>query len=181
MRQLYAQTSMRLVTQNVRGLTPEKLEMIIHTMKDRGIHAAALQEAWAAVPSGRDNDETDGFLIIWHGETVRPCNRGRLGIVIILSPVARLAWEARGELMRKDRVGRVMTVDLALEGPRTLRLGSAYSPATGASSDKRQAFTAKWRGIRREVSRARIPLTLNPRKKALRSRMHGRKEPPCKQ
>ena len=56
MRQLYAQTSMRLVTQNVRGLTPEKLEMIIHTMKDRGIHAAALQEAWAAVPSGRDNE-----------------------------------------------------------------------------------------------------------------------------
>ena len=41
-------TSMRLVAQNVRGLTPEKLEMIIHTMKDRGIHAAALQEAWAA-------------------------------------------------------------------------------------------------------------------------------------
>ena len=131
---------MRLVTQNVRGLTPEKLEMIIHTMKDRGIHAAALQEAWAAVPSGRVNDETDGFLIIWHGETVRPCNRGRLGIVIILSPVARLAWEARGELMRKDRVGRVMTVDLALEGQQTLRLGSAYFPTTGASSDERQAF-----------------------------------------
>jgi exonuclease III len=140
MRQLYAQTSMRLVTQNVRGLTPEKLEMIIHIMKDRGIHAAALQEAWAAVPSGRDNDETDGFLIIWHGETVRPCNRGRLGIVIILSPVARLAWEARGELVRKDREGRVMTVDLALEGQRTLRLGSAYFPTTGASSDERQAF-----------------------------------------
>ena len=140
MRQLFAQTSMRLVTQNVRGLTPEKLEMIIHTMKDRGIHAAALQEAWAAVPSGRDNNETDGFLIIWHGEIVRPCNRGRLGIVIILSPVARLAWEARGELMRKDRVGRVMTVDLALEGQRTLRLGSAYFPTTGTSSDERQAF-----------------------------------------
>ena len=96
MRQLYAQTSMRLVTQDVRGLTPEKLEMInIHTVKDRGIHAAALQEAWAVVPSRRDNDETDGFLFIWHGETVRPCNCGRLGIVIILSPVARLAWEAR--------------------------------------------------------------------------------------
>ena len=55
---------MRLVTQNVRGLTPEKLEMIIHTMKDRGIHAAALQETWAVVPSGHDNDEIDGFLII---------------------------------------------------------------------------------------------------------------------
>ena len=80
MRQLFAQTSMRFVTQNVRGLTPEKLDMIIHTIKHRGIHAAALQEAWAAVPSGRDNDETDDFLIIWHGETVRPCNRGRLGI-----------------------------------------------------------------------------------------------------
>ena len=94
MRQLYAQTSMRLVTQNVRGLTLEKLEMIINTMKDRGIHAAALQEAWAAVLSGRDNDETDGFLITWHGETVRPCNRGRLGIVIILSPVEPRAYSA---------------------------------------------------------------------------------------
>ena len=123
---------MRLVTQNVRGLTNEKLEMIIHTMKDRGIHAAALQETWAAVPSGRDNEEIDGFLIIWHGETVRSCTRGRLGVVIILSPVARLAWEAGGELVRRDREGRVMTVDLALEGKRALRLDSAYSPNTGA-------------------------------------------------
>jgi hypothetical protein len=114
--------------------------MIIHTMKDRGIHAAALQETWAAVPPGRDNDEIDGFLVIRHGETVRSCNRGRLGVVIILSPIARLAWEARGELVRKDREGRVMAVDLALEGHRTLRLGSACSPATGASSDEGQAF-----------------------------------------
>ena len=103
MRQLYAQTSMRLVTQNVRGLTNEKLEMIIHTMKDRWIHAAALQETWAAEPSGRDNEVIGGFLIIWHGETVRSCTRGRLGVVIILSPVARLAWEAGGELVRRDR------------------------------------------------------------------------------
>ena len=42
--------------------------------------------------------------------------------------------------MRKDREGRVMTVDLALEGQRTLRLGSAYFPTTGASSDERHAF-----------------------------------------
>ena len=97
--------------------------MIIHTMKDRGIHAAALQETWAVVPSGRDNDETGDFLLIWHGETVRPCNRGRMGIVIIPSPVARLSWEAWGELVRKDREGRVMTVDLALEDQWTLRLG----------------------------------------------------------
>ena len=47
---------MRLETKNVRGFTPEKLEMIIHTMEDRGIHAAALQKAWAAVSSGRDNE-----------------------------------------------------------------------------------------------------------------------------
>ena len=33
-----------------------------------------------------------------------------------------------------------MTVDLALEGQWMLWLGSAYSPATGASSDERQAF-----------------------------------------
>ena len=33
-----------------------------------------------------------------------------------------------------------MTVDLTLEGQRTLRLGSAYFPATGASSNAQQAF-----------------------------------------
>ena len=33
-----------------------------------------------------------------------------------------------------------MTVDLALEGQWTLRLGLAYFPATGASSDERQAY-----------------------------------------
>ena len=65
---------------------------------------------------------------------------GRLGAVIILSPVARLAWEARGELVRKDREGRVMIGDLVLEGQRALRLGSAYFPTTGASLDERQAF-----------------------------------------
>ena len=59
MRQLYAQTNMRLVTQNVRGLTNEKFEMVIRTMKDRGTHAA--QETWAAVPSGRSNEEIGGF------------------------------------------------------------------------------------------------------------------------
>ena len=42
--------------------------------------------------------------------------------------------------MRKDREGRVMTVDLAPEGQPTLRLGSAYFTTTGASSDARQAF-----------------------------------------
>ena len=34
----------------------------------------------------------------------------------------------------------MITVDLALDGQWTLRLGSAYSPATGASSDEQQAF-----------------------------------------
>ena len=33
-----------------------------------------------------------------------------------------------------------MTMDLSLEGKLALRLGSAYSPATGASSGERQAF-----------------------------------------
>ena len=33
-----------------------------------------------------------------------------------------------------------MTVDLALKSQRTLRLGSAYFPTTGTSSDERRAF-----------------------------------------
>ena len=43
-------------------------------------------------------------------------------------------------MVRKDHEGRAMTVGLALEGQRTLRLGSAYFPTTSASSDERQAF-----------------------------------------
>ena len=131
MRQLYAQTSMRLVTQNVRGLTPDKLEMIIHIMKDRGIHAAALQEAWAVVPSGRDNDETDGFLITWYGEAVRPCNRGRLGIVIILSPVARLAWEASGETGAQGPRGARDDGGSRARGPTEAAVGLGLFPNYG--------------------------------------------------
>ena len=43
-----------------------------------------------------------------------------------------------------------MTVGLALEDQRTLRLSSAYSPTTGASSEERQAYIAKLRGVRRK-------------------------------
>ena len=46
-----------------------------------------------------------------------------------------------GSLRRSlHREGRVMTMVLVLEDQWTLRLGSAYSPTTGASSDERQAF-----------------------------------------
>ena len=65
-----------------------------------------------------------------------------------------------------------MTVDLALECQWTLRLGSAYFPAAGSSSDERQAFYDE---ITR-YSAGRIPLTLNARKEGSRSRMHWRNE-----
>ena len=64
-----------------------------------------------------------------------------------------------------DREGRVMTVDLALEGQRTLRLGSVYSPTTGASSKERQAFYDEiTRFSAGGEPRARISLTLNLKK-----------------
>ena len=64
--------------------------------------------------------------------------------------------------MRKDREGRVMTVDLALEVQRTLWLGSAYFPTTGVSLDDRQAFYD-------EMTRCSVGGEPRPRK------------PPCKQ
>ena len=67
-----------------------------------------------------------------------------------------------------------MTVDLALEGQWTLRLGSAYSPATGASSDERQAdeMARYSAGGEPRANTADV----EPQKGGSRSRMHWRNE-----
>ena len=69
MRQLYAQTSMRLVTQNVRGLTPEKLEMIIHTMKDRGINTLSALPKHEKIIDKHNIEGTSLSFIALHHKT----------------------------------------------------------------------------------------------------------------
>ena len=91
--QLLEKTSIKIVSQNVRGFTEEKMEVIIQNMKEKDVQVACIQETWRVTPTGREEETIDGFLIVHHGEKARSCNRGRLGVAIILNRKARKHWK----------------------------------------------------------------------------------------
>ena len=84
--------SFTAVTQNLRGLTTEKLEIIIKNMEDKAIDITVLQETWKVTPTGVAIEELGKFIIIHHGETHRTCRRGRRGVAIVLGQEAYRAW-----------------------------------------------------------------------------------------
>ena len=131
----------RLHGQNVRGLTPLKLEETVQFMKDREILVSCLMETWRETKDGVECEELDGYLIIHHGESKQSGkNRARNGVAIILAPKARAAWEQGGSKVRHSANGRVLTVLLPLGEKRTHTVGVAYSPVSGKSSAERQSF-----------------------------------------
>ena len=78
---------------NVQGLSDEKSEEVVEHMKVRRIWVYVMQETWRV---GDFQQESGGFLCINHGFPVRRCNRGSGGVGFVLSPGARIAWEAAG-------------------------------------------------------------------------------------
>ena len=131
----------RLHGQNVRGLTPLKLEETVQFMKDREILVSCLMETWRETKDGVECEELDGYLIIHHGESKQSGkNRARNGVAIILAAKARAAWEQGGSKVRHSANGRVLTVLLPLGEKRTHTVGVAYSPVSGKSSAERQSF-----------------------------------------
>jgi exonuclease III len=131
----------RLQGQNVRGLTPLKLEVTVQFMKDREILVSCLMETWRVTKDGVEFEELDGYLIIHHGESKQSGkNRARNGVAIILAPKAREAWEQGGSKVRHSANGRVLTVVLPLRANRTHTVGVAYSPVSSKSSAERQSF-----------------------------------------
>ena len=135
-----SRSATRLTGQNVRGLTSLKLEKVLQFMKKRKVLITCLMETWRVTPDGFEAEELDGFLIVHHGEKEKTCRRGRNGVAIVLSPEARMAWEAGGSKINHSSNGRLMTMMLAVEGGLTLKVGSGYAPCSGRSSDERQAF-----------------------------------------
>ena len=145
-KRLFDTANIKLVTQNVRGLTDEKMEMIIHNMKKKEIHVFCVQESWRVTPGGIEEETIDGFLILHHGERERSCNRGRLGVAI-LNKEARQAWKAGGEKVRISGDGRVISVGFQMSelnknkaGMALLTICSAYAPCSGKTFETRQAF-----------------------------------------
>jgi exonuclease III len=135
-----AATAARLTGHNVRGLTPLKLEKAVRFMKERRLLVSVQMETWIETPQGWTSKEIDGFLVIYHGETAKSCNRGRNGVAIILSPEARAAWELGGSWIRHSSNGRVLTVRLTIEGGKTFTVCGAYAPTSGNTSAARQSF-----------------------------------------
>ncbi len=138
---LFARESTTLSTQNVRGLTTTKQEILITTMQEHNISIMAFQETWGETPDGpRVEDWRDGFTFILHAEKKKSCSRGRKGVGILLNKSATQAWEHTDRRIKHDDDARVLAVDLALEGTKTLRVASAYAPTTAASAADRQEF-----------------------------------------
>lgn len=117
--QLYdreSRSATRLTGQNVRGLTPLKLEKAIQFMMDHRILITCLMETWHSTPHGCEVQEVGQHLVVHHGEKEKTCRRGRNGVAIILSPEARAAWEARGSKISYNGNGRLLMMLLAVEG-----------------------------------------------------------------
>jgi len=113
---------------NTRGLSDDKLEELVEHMRERKIYAYAVQETWR---TGDQQRESNGFLFVGHGYSVRRCNRGSGGVGFILSPAARKAWEAAGSKVLHFGE-RIMAIKLQLEDakglPLVFFLVSAYAP-----------------------------------------------------
>ena len=137
--QLYdreSRSATRLTGQNVRGLTPLKLEKAIQFMMDHRILITCLMETWHSTPHGCEVQEVGQHLVVHHGEKEKTCRRGRNGVAIILSPEARAAWEARGSKISYNGNGRLLTMLLAVEGGLTLPADPSSATSSSSTSQR---------------------------------------------
>ena len=54
--------SFTAVTQNLRGLTTKKLEIIIKNMEDKAVDITVLQETWEVTPTGVAIEELGKYI-----------------------------------------------------------------------------------------------------------------------
>lgn len=129
-------------SQNSRGLPGRKLEELLATMKKKNIFAWCLQETWRLKLEELDHHDT-GCITINHGLQEKDCRRGRLGVMIVLSPLAKAAYE-RGGCRKKTYGLRIVSVRLVLEDAKDkiikIKLVSAYAPTSNATDVEKQTF-----------------------------------------
>jgi hypothetical protein len=121
-----------ILSQNLRGFNENKEEEFMLRMVQRNIWAACIHETWRI---GDNTWKKGGLTFINHGLSVKPCKRGTLGVVIVLSWETRKAWERAGSKILC--LGpRILATRLRIHGtsrrrPLTLFLVSAYAPNSG--------------------------------------------------
>ncbi len=101
-----------IYSQNSRGLRDDKLEEVLATLKEKNIFAWCVQESWRIKIEQLDHHDT-GCLSINHGPDEKLCRRGSLGVMIILSPLAKAAYE-RGGCKKKVYGLRIISVLLVM-------------------------------------------------------------------
>jgi len=144
-----------IYSQNSRGLRDDKLEEVLATMKEKNIFAWCVQESWRIKMEQLDHHDT-GCLSINHGPDEKLCRRGSLGVMIILSPLAKAAYE-RGGCKKKVYGLRIVSVLLVMEDEKgktiKLRLVSAYAPTSSATDDKHDMFRGHLRQVVQDAQR----------------------------
>ena len=101
--------TVKIYSQNSRGLRAAALEEVLATMKKEGVFVWLLQETWRL--NTEEHHHEDGYVTINHGPKEKLCRRGSLGVMIVLSPAAVEAYVRGGN--------RRMTYGLRVYGIKT--------------------------------------------------------------
>ena len=103
-------------SQNVRGLCyRDKLQELLHTCRTQHAYVTAVQETWMLKTEQLDDQ---GWLLLTHGPDSKMCHRGSHGLMLVLSPKARLAWQAAGAEVDTSFGLRIMAIRLQLKDTR---------------------------------------------------------------
>ena len=132
---------LKLLSQNVRGLTPAKLEEILAYMFKQNIFAVCLQETWQS--ETETLDQGNGLMSISHGVKREKGKRGTKGVMILLSARGKRAYERRGSIY-KTYGDRVLAVKLRVVDNHgsdiDITIIVAYAPTSGHSEEEREDF-----------------------------------------
>jgi hypothetical protein len=135
--------SLNIISQNVRGFRLSKECELFNRIKQRKIYAAVLQETWRCGNTTMKDPES-GCVVLNHGPELKPCKRGALGVAVVLSPEAAIAWGRSGNKLVYFGE-RIICIRIQIEDEfeKTLRLFivSAYAPDSSRPQIEKDNFT----------------------------------------
>ena len=128
------ESHVRILSNNQRGMSKDaQIEQVLAWFDNVNAYAAGLQETWKL---GDETEVNNGRIILNHGPKNKLCNRGSLGVSIVLSLPAVLAWE-RAASQRMTFGPRIIATRLHIEDRRgqllKIFLASAYAPDSSAA------------------------------------------------
>ena len=132
---------LNIISHNVRGLVKDQhIEECLAFATKSKAWATCLQETWMV---GNTTHEHNNTIIINHGPPKKLCNRGSLGVAIVLGPHARKCWEKAGcqQLYYGERIlATRLKIEDARGKPMTMFLVSAYAPIGAAKREARENY-----------------------------------------